>query len=56
MTDGEPVVFREFVTAMLATQGVSVPDKSVPAGVAGAAAVVSPSGSGACCAARARRR
>ena len=31
VTDGEPVVFREFVTAMLETQGVSVPDKSVPA-------------------------
>ena len=40
VTDGEPVVFREFVTALLETQGVSVPDKSVPAGVAGAAAVV----------------
>ena len=40
VTDGEPVVFRDFVTAMLATQGVEVPDKSVPAGVAGAGAVL----------------
>jgi nucleoside-diphosphate-sugar epimerase len=38
VTDGEPVVFREFLEQMLATQGVSVPDKSVPAGVATAAA------------------
>jgi nucleoside-diphosphate-sugar epimerase len=27
---GEPVVFREFVTAMLATQGVIAPSRSVP--------------------------
>jgi nucleoside-diphosphate-sugar epimerase len=40
VTDGEPVVFREFLTAMLATQGVEIPDKSVPPGVAGAAARV----------------
>src|ERR671919_1529630 len=38
VTDGEPVVFRDFVTRMLATQDVSMPDKSVPAGVATAAA------------------
>jgi nucleoside-diphosphate-sugar epimerase len=38
VTDGEPVVFRDFVTLMLSTQGVSAPDKSVPAGVATAAA------------------
>ena len=38
VTDGEPVVFREFLERMLATQGVSVPDKSVPVGVASAAA------------------
>jgi nucleoside-diphosphate-sugar epimerase len=38
VTDGEPVVFRDFLTLMLDTQGVSVPDKSVPAGVATAAA------------------
>jgi nucleoside-diphosphate-sugar epimerase len=39
VTDGEPVVFRDFLGRMLATQGVTVPDKSVPAGVATAAAV-----------------
>ena len=38
MTDGEPVVFREFLTAMLGTQGVEIPDKSVPPRVASAAA------------------
>jgi nucleoside-diphosphate-sugar epimerase len=26
VTDGEPVVFREFLTAMLGTQGVEIPD------------------------------
>jgi nucleoside-diphosphate-sugar epimerase len=31
VTDGEPVVFREFVTAMLETQGVTPPNRSVPA-------------------------
>ncbi|MGH2802750.1 MAG: NAD-dependent epimerase/dehydratase family protein [Thermoleophilaceae bacterium] len=41
VTDGEPVVFREFVSRMLETQGVSPPDKSVPPGVAAAAAAVS---------------
>jgi nucleoside-diphosphate-sugar epimerase len=39
VTDGEPVVFRDFLERMLATQGVSVPDKSVPAGVASGAAL-----------------
>lgn len=29
LTDGEPVEFREFLSALLATQGVTVPDKSV---------------------------
>ena len=38
VTDGEPVVFRDFVTRMLATQDVTMPDKSVPAGLATAAA------------------
>ena len=38
VTDGEPVVFRDFLTAMLGTQGVEIPDKSVPPGVARAAA------------------
>jgi nucleoside-diphosphate-sugar epimerase len=41
VTDGEPVVFREFVTSWLGTQGVSAPDKTVPTAVADAAAVVS---------------
>jgi nucleoside-diphosphate-sugar epimerase len=31
VTDGESVVFREFVTAMLQTQGVEPPDRSLPA-------------------------
>jgi nucleoside-diphosphate-sugar epimerase len=38
VTDGEPVVFRDFLTAMLGTQDVEIPDKSVPPSVAGAAA------------------
>ena len=38
VTDGEPVVFRDFVTRMLATQGVEVPTRSVPFGVARALA------------------
>ncbi|HEX8075246.1 MAG TPA: NAD-dependent epimerase/dehydratase family protein [Thermoleophilaceae bacterium] len=40
VTDGEPVVFREFVTDLLATQGVQAPDKDVPAGAVRALAVV----------------
>ena len=35
VTDGEPVVFREFVSKLLATQGVTAPSRSVPAGIAG---------------------
>ena len=31
VTDGEPVVFREFVTKLLQTQGVEPPDRSLPA-------------------------
>jgi nucleoside-diphosphate-sugar epimerase len=38
VTDGEPIVFRDFLTRMLGTQGVEIPDKSVPPAVAGAAA------------------
>jgi len=38
VTDGEPVVFREFLTAMLGTQGVEIPDRSVPPPLARAAA------------------
>lgn len=30
VTDGEPVVFREFISAMLATQDVAPPTRSVP--------------------------
>ena len=35
VTDGEPVVFREFVSALLQTQGVDAPDRSIPTWVAG---------------------
>ena len=38
VTDGEPVVFRDFLERMLATQGVEAPDKSVPPAVAAGAA------------------
>ena len=38
VTDGEPVVFRDFLTALVGTQGVEIPDKAVPPGVASAAA------------------
>lgn len=38
VTDGEPVVFREFVTELLATQGVAAPDRSIPAALASALA------------------
>lgn len=34
VTDGAPVVFRDFVTDLLATQGVPAPTRSVPAGLA----------------------
>jgi nucleoside-diphosphate-sugar epimerase len=34
VTDGEPVVFRDFVTAMLSTQGVEPPDRNLPAWMA----------------------
>ncbi|MGZ8647903.1 MAG: NAD-dependent epimerase/dehydratase family protein [Solirubrobacteraceae bacterium] len=39
VTDGEPVEFRTFVTALLATRGVTPPDGSVPAVAARAVAV-----------------
>jgi nucleoside-diphosphate-sugar epimerase len=35
VTDGEPVVFRDFVSELLETQGVQVPSRSIPAAVAG---------------------
>jgi nucleoside-diphosphate-sugar epimerase len=38
VTDGEAVVFREFITALVATQGVAPGDATVPARVARAAA------------------
>jgi nucleoside-diphosphate-sugar epimerase len=40
VTDGQPVVFRDFVTRLLATQGVTPPDRSLPAPVARAVATV----------------
>ena len=41
VTDGEPSVFREFVSELLSTQGVEPPTRSVPAPVAGAVAAAS---------------
>ena len=38
VTDGEPVVFREFVSELLGTQGVEPPTRSVPSWLAGAVA------------------
>jgi nucleoside-diphosphate-sugar epimerase len=38
VTDGSPVVFREFVSALLATQGVQAPEGEVPLAVAKALA------------------
>jgi nucleoside-diphosphate-sugar epimerase len=40
VTDGSPVVFREFVSALLATQGVQAPEGEVPLRVARVAAAV----------------
>jgi len=34
VTDGEPVEFRAFITAMLDTQGVPAPTREIPAGLA----------------------
>jgi nucleoside-diphosphate-sugar epimerase len=34
VTDGEPVVFRDFLTQMLVTQGVTAPSRSIPAFIA----------------------
>jgi len=39
VTDGEPVVFREFVSELLRTQDVEPPSRAVPAAVAGSLAV-----------------
>jgi nucleoside-diphosphate-sugar epimerase len=41
VTDGEPVVFRDFITRLLATQGIDAPTRSVPAPVARAVAATS---------------
>lgn len=38
VTDGEPVVFREFIERLLATQGVELGDRRIPARLAGALA------------------
>jgi nucleoside-diphosphate-sugar epimerase len=38
VTDGEPVVFREFVSELLATQGVEAPSRNIPTVVAHALA------------------
>ncbi len=38
VTDGDPVVFRDFITELLATQGVDAPTRSVPPAVARAVA------------------
>ncbi|MGZ8634748.1 MAG: NAD-dependent epimerase/dehydratase family protein [Solirubrobacteraceae bacterium] len=40
VTDGEPVVFRDFITRLLATQGVTPPRRSIPAPVARVVAAV----------------
>jgi nucleoside-diphosphate-sugar epimerase len=41
VTDGQPVVFREFLTRLAATQGVSAPAREAPLWVANAAAAAS---------------
>jgi nucleoside-diphosphate-sugar epimerase len=38
VTDGEPVVFRDFITELVATQHVDVPDRNLPAPLARLAA------------------
>jgi nucleoside-diphosphate-sugar epimerase len=40
VTDGAPVVFRDFVTSLLATQGITAPDRNVAPRVAATAAAV----------------
>jgi nucleoside-diphosphate-sugar epimerase len=39
VTDGEPVVFRDFVSELLSTQGVDPPTRTIPAPVAHALAI-----------------
>jgi len=43
VTDGEPVVFREFVSDLIRTQGVQPPTRTLPLAVAKAAAAASES-------------
>ena len=38
VTDGEPVVFRDFITRLIATEGIEPPQRSVPVAVARALA------------------
>jgi nucleoside-diphosphate-sugar epimerase len=38
VTDGEPVVFRDFITMLVGTQGVEIPDRNMPASLARLAA------------------
>jgi nucleoside-diphosphate-sugar epimerase len=40
VTDGEPVVFRDFITELVETQGVEVPDRNMPAPLARVAAAI----------------
>jgi nucleoside-diphosphate-sugar epimerase len=40
VTDGDPIEFREFVTALLATRGVTPPDRNTPPFLARSAAAV----------------
>jgi nucleoside-diphosphate-sugar epimerase len=40
VTDGEPVVFRDFVTRLLGTRGVEAPARSIPTPVARTAAAI----------------
>jgi nucleoside-diphosphate-sugar epimerase len=44
VTDGEPVVFREFVGELLATQGMTAPSRSIPAWAASAVATAGEAG------------
>jgi nucleoside-diphosphate-sugar epimerase len=39
VTDGEPQVFRDFISRLVATQGLEIPERSVPRPVIGALAV-----------------
>jgi nucleoside-diphosphate-sugar epimerase len=43
VTDGEPVVFREFVSELIRTQGLEPPNRAIPAALAGALAATTES-------------